>query len=94
MHKVVVRHRFDLLSGFAPGAQSSNDHERFESLFPQHVRHPGAGCFACSSTVDINVFVLGEQLDFFQQVVRFQPDRAFYARRRRIVVAMAAHIHQ
>jgi hypothetical protein len=94
MYKVVVRDHFDLLARFAPRAQSSDDYERFESLFPQHVRHPGAGCFACSSTVDIDVFVLGEQLHFFKQVVGFQPNGAFNARRPRIVVAMAAYIHQ
>jgi hypothetical protein len=29
------------------------------------VRHPGAGRFACSSAVDINVFVLGDILKLF-----------------------------
>src|SRR5581483_393884 len=40
--EVVVRHRFKRFAGFAPGCQAAHDHERFESSFPQQVRHPGA----------------------------------------------------
>lgn len=59
MNQVIVRHGFNWLAGFAPCAQAANNYERIEALFPQQVRHPGARNFAYSSTVDVNVFVLG-----------------------------------
>ena len=70
LHQVVLRNRFDRFPGLAPGGQSTDNYERVESFFPQQMRHPGAGRFARSSTVKINVLVLGKVLDFLLQVVR------------------------
>jgi hypothetical protein len=66
------------ISGFAPGSQASDDHENFESQLLQLLRHTGAGGFALSSTVEINLLILGEILDFFNQVVGFEADRSGY----------------
>jgi hypothetical protein len=38
------------------------------------VRHPGARGFARSSTVDVNVFVLGKVLQLFVEVIGFNAD--------------------
>ena len=65
---------FQGLSGGPPGMQAAIDHERVESMFSQQVRHPGAGRFARSSTVEINLFVPGQMLYFFGQIVGFNPD--------------------
>ena len=94
VHYIVNRYRFNRLSRLSPCAQASDDHERVESMFPQHVRHTGAGGFARSSTVDINVFVLGQQLELLLQVIRFQPNRSLDAGRAGVVVAMTAYIDQ
>src|SRR5271156_4014155 len=56
------------------------------------MRHPGAGCFACSSTVEVNVLVFGEVLDLFIQIVGFDADRTFDAFGPDVVVAVAAHV--
>src|SRR5580704_15221721 len=62
LHQIVLRHGFQWFAGLAPGSQAADDHERVESFFPQQVRHPGAGRFARSSTVKINVLSLGRFL--------------------------------
>jgi hypothetical protein len=77
LHQIVLRHGFQWFAGLAPGSQAADDHERVESFFPQQVRHPGAGRFARSSTVKINVLVLGEVLDLFLKIVGLDADRAF-----------------
>src|SRR5712671_4057148 len=74
LHKVIQGNRLRRLSGFAPGSQSADDHERVEAFFPQQVRHPGAGRFARSSTVQIYIFVLGQALDLFLKIVGFDSD--------------------
>ena len=64
LYQVAWRYRFQRLAGLLPGGHASHDHKRVESFFPQLQRHPGAGRFARSSTVDINVSLLGERLEF------------------------------
>src|SRR5207245_521466 len=59
---------------------------------PEHVRHPGAGCFAHSSAVQVDVLLLGQPLDFLIEVIGFDPDGALDARRIRIVVAVTANV--
>src|SRR5579864_605877 len=76
----------------APGGESADDHIRAESFFPQYVRHPGARGFACSSTVQVNVLVLGQVLDLFLEVVGFDADRAVNPLRAPVIVAMAADV--
>jgi len=76
-HQIVLRYRLQRFAGLAPGRQSADNDERVESFFPQQVRHPGAGCFARSSTVKINVFVLGKVLDLFLKIAGFDADRVF-----------------
>ena len=68
-YEIVGGNAFDGMSGFAPGAQASSDHKHFESELLQLMRHTGAGGFARSSAVEINLLLLGEVLDFFDQVV-------------------------
>src|SRR5208282_5281396 len=55
-------------------------------------RHTGAGGFACSSTVEINLLILGQVLDFFNQVVGFNANRSGNAFGVGIVVAVAADV--
>src|SRR5437868_2024895 len=73
-HQIVLRHRLQRLSHLPPGRQPSDDHERVESFFPQQMRHPGAGRFARSSTVQINVLILGKILDLLFKIVWLNPD--------------------
>src|ERR1035438_6394760 len=81
LHQIVLRNRLDRLAGLAPGSQSADNHERVESFFPQQVRHPGAGRFARSSTVKIDIFVLGKALDLFVEIIGFDPDGVLDPRR-------------
>ncbi len=74
LYQIIPGYGLRRISSFAPGRQSADNYERVESVFPQHMRHPGAGRFALSSTVDINVFVLGQGLEFFGQIIWFQAD--------------------
>src|SRR5208282_6461950 len=55
-------------------------------------RHTGAGGFACSSTVEINLLILGQVLDFFNQVVGLNANRSGNAFGVGIVVAVAADV--
>ena len=59
LYEVTRGYRLERLACLLPGSHPAHDNERVESLFPELQRHPGAGRFACSSTVDINVFILG-----------------------------------
>ena len=68
--EIVIGHRLEWFSGFSPCGQSADNHERIKAPFSQHMRHPGACGFALSSAVDIDVSVLGQQFDFFIQIVR------------------------
>ena len=92
LYQIVLRNRLHRFAGFAPGSQSADNHERVESFFPQQVRHPGAGRFARSSAVEINVLVLGKVLDLFLKIVGLDADRALDPRSSRIVVAVAADV--
>jgi hypothetical protein len=74
VHQVIIGNTFDRLAGLAPSAQSSHDHKRIEASFPQQVRHTGAGRFARSSTVDVNILVLREIFNFLFQIVRLDAD--------------------
>src|SRR5580693_9293836 len=91
-HQIVLRDRFQRFAGLAPGSESADNHERVESFFPQQMRHPGAGRFARSSTVKVNVLVFGKVLDLFLKIVGFDADRAFNSSSPGVVVAVAAHV--
>ncbi|MCU1300017.1 MAG: hypothetical protein JWQ87_301 [Candidatus Sulfotelmatobacter sp.] len=82
-------HRF---AGFPPCGQSAHNHERIEAPLPQQVRHTGAGCFARSSTVEINILLAGKVFEFFFKIIRLDSDRVLDARCTRIVIPMAAHV--
>ena len=45
-HNVIFRYLFHGATSFAPGGQPAGNHVRFKSLFPEHMRHTGAGGFA------------------------------------------------
>jgi len=74
LDQVVVGNPFHRVSGLAPGTQATRDYVHFESQLLQLLRHPGACGFARSSTVEINLLVLGEVLDFFNEVVGLDAD--------------------
>ena len=63
-----------MASGLAPCRESADDHKHAESLVHQYLRHPGAGRFARSSTVQINILVLGQVFDLFLKIVRLDAD--------------------
>jgi len=56
------------------------------------MRHPGASSFARSSTVQVKLEVLGETLDFFFKIVRFDANGSVNAFGAHIVVAMTADV--
>ena len=91
-HQIVLRYRLQRFAGFAPGSQAADNDERVESFFPQQMRHPGAGCFARSSTVKINVLIFRKNLDFVFQVIGLDADGILDSRRTSVVIAMAADI--
>ncbi len=49
--KIFGRHGLKRISGFAPSREAADDHKRIEPIFPQQMRHPGAGCLAQSSAI-------------------------------------------
>ena len=80
MHQIIPRHRLDGLTGFTPGCQAADNHEGVESLFAKEMRHTGAGGFALSSTVQVDVLILGEYLDFLREIIWLEADGAADAR--------------
>ena len=89
---VVVRHGFERMSCLAPCPQTTGDDKRLETLFVQEMRHPGASRFTRSSTVEINLSILGQVLDLFLEFVGFDADGSRNALGGRVVVAVAAHV--
>ena len=89
---VVVGHRFERMSSLAPCPQTAGDDEHLESLFMQELRHPGASCFARSSTVEINLSVLGQILDLCLEVIGLYANGSRNALRVHVIVPMAAHV--
>jgi hypothetical protein len=71
LHQVVGWHGFYRLASFAPGAQPSLNHERPKARLPEYQRHTGAGGFARSSAIDIDVLVLGKGIEFCLQPIGF-----------------------
>ncbi len=61
-------------AGLAPCRQTADNHKRVETFLLQQMRHPGAGRFARSSTVKVNVLVLGQILDLLLEIVRLDAD--------------------
>ncbi len=92
LHEVILGDRFHRFSGLAPGSQSADDHERVETFFAQYVRHPGAGRFARSSAVEVNIFIFGEGLDFLLKVVGLDANRILNAGGAGIIIAVAADV--
>ena len=74
LHKIIAGYGFSGMTSFSPSRESAHQHKGIESFFPQQVRHPGAGRFAHSSTVNVDIFIFGKVLDFFGQIVRFEAD--------------------
>ncbi len=63
-------------------------------MLSEYQRHTGAGGFALSSAVDVNVFVLGEGLEFFVELIGFDADGAGDAGGAGVVVAVAADVDE
>jgi hypothetical protein len=76
MYQIVIGDRLDGLTGFAPSREAADNHKGVESLLAKQMRHTGAGGFALSSTVQVDVLVLGKCLDFLRQVIRLDADGA------------------
>ena len=93
LDEIVLGNRLQVSPRLAPGSESADDHERAKSFFPQQMRHPGAGCFAHSSTVEVKVFVLREVLDFLLQVIGLDADGANDSLGSRVVITVAANVH-
>ena len=74
LHQITWGHGLQWLACLLPGRHAADDDERVESLFPQLQRHPGAGCLAGSSTVDINVLILGKGLEFLGKIIGFNAE--------------------
>ena len=83
---------FERMPGFAPGGKAAGDYKHLESEFLQLVRHPGAGCFSLSCTVEINLVLLGQFFDFFNEIVGLNANRSGNALGVGIIVAVAADI--
>lgn len=93
-HEIVFRNHLGRTAGFAPGVEAPVDHECVVSLFPQHMRHTGAGGFAHSGAVEINLAVFGQVVEFLGEVVGLQAHRTLDAMSAGIVIAVAADVHQ
>ncbi len=91
-HQIIFRHRLDGFSGFAPGGEAADDHKRVEPFFPQQMRHTGAGGLACSSAVQVDVFVFGKVFDFVLKIVGLNSNRVLNSSRTGIVIAVAPHV--
>src|ERR1700733_12523559 len=89
MYQIVMGHGFDRLSRFAPRRQAADDNEGVESLLAKQVRHTGAGGFALSSAIEVDVLILRKRNAFLRQVIRLNTDGAGNARRSCIVVPVA-----
>ena len=74
LYQVIVGHWLQRLTSLLPGRDPAHEDEGIESLFSQLQRHPGAGRFASSSTVEIYILVFGKNLKFLDKVVRFNAD--------------------
>lgn len=94
MHEVGLRDGLNGLTGLAPGGQTTNDDKRVESLIKQQMRHTGAGGFALSSTVEVDVFVLRKSFDFVGKVIGLEANRTLNSRGTGVVVTMTAHIDE
>src|ERR1700685_3010319 len=79
-------------ASFFPRHYAAHEDERVESLFSQLQRHPGAGRFARSSAVEVDVLVLRENLEFFGKIVGFNEDGSSDALCVRVVVAVTANV--
>ncbi len=75
-HKVFVRHGLKRISCFAPSPEAADDYKRSEPIFSQQMRHPGAGCLAQSSAIQVDVLVVRQTLDFLFQIIRLNANGA------------------
>jgi len=92
LYQILSGHRLQRLSGLTPGSEAADQNKGAESLLSQHVRHPGARCFAHSSAVEVDVLFFGQSRDFFFEVVRFNADGALDTHGLWVVVAVTAYV--
>jgi len=92
LDKVIFGHRLQVSPGLVPRGETADEHKRVKSIFPQYVRHPGARGFARSSTVQINVLVLGEILHLLFQVVGLNANGSEDPFRAFVIVPVAANV--
>ena len=94
VHEVRLWNRFDGFAGLAPCGEAAHDDERVESLLAKQMRHTGAGGFAASSTVEVDVFIPWKGSDFVGEVIGLEANRALDSRGAGVVVTMTAYIDQ
>jgi hypothetical protein len=94
LQQIIFWDLLNRLSGFAPSRESSGDDKGAKALFSQKPRHTGAGGFARSSTVKINVLVVREVVQFFSQLIRLDANGARNPLSAGIVISMAAHVSE
>ncbi len=89
---VFFRHRFNIASHLNPGLESTANHVSVKTFFPEKVHQPGACRLVPSSTVEINLFVSRQLLQFFLNGRRLQADRTFNPGRPFLVISMTARV--
>jgi hypothetical protein len=94
MYQIALRNHFHWLTRFPPGGQTTGNNKSVESLLPQEIRHTGAGSFALSSTVKIDVLVLGKPHDFPREVIWLDSNRSPDPSSAGIIVTMAAYVDE
>lgn len=94
VHEVGLRDGLNRFTGLTPSCEATNDDKRVESLLAQQMRHTGAGGFALSSTVEVDVFILRKIFDLVGEVVGLEANRAWDSGGAGVVVAVAAHVDQ
>lgn len=72
LHQVIMGDDLHWLSGFSPSRETALNDKRIETFFPELQRHPGAGRFACSSAIQIDVFFRSQGFEFLGKIIRFQ----------------------
>ena len=70
------------------------DYVGAKTFLPEYQRHTGAGGFALSSAVDVDVLVLGKVFEFFVEQVGLDADGAGDAGGAGVVVAVAADVDE
>jgi hypothetical protein len=94
MYQIALRNHLHWLTRFSPSCQTTGDDKSVEPLLSQEIRHTGAGSFALSSTVKIDILVLGKPHDFPREVVWLDSNRSPDPSSAGIIVTVAAYVDE